>query len=224
VGSTLRFLCICALTAAAALPAAAAPVRHSTSPEELLAQSKAAAIGASSVRVVGTIPSGRSTIGLDMSLVAGVGGQGTLTLGTQRIDIARVGSFAYFRAGKSFWQKYAGRLAAQIFADRWVKVSASNKDFAGFNLFTSLPQFFRSILSPGRLGLGETRTVRGIPAVGLVDQSAGGGTLWIATNGKPFPLELDPPSGSGRVSFESWDAPMHVAAPANALDFTKLAK
>jgi hypothetical protein len=222
----LHTVAFCVVALGLALPALAAPVRNATSPAQWIARSIAAAKSAKTVRVVATgIPSGGSTIGFDFRLVAGKGGAGTMTLGKQRIDLVRIGRFAYFRAGASFWQQYAGQAGAQLFAGRWVKMPASTSGFASFVELTDISQFFTGILSShGKLELGGTKTINGVRALGLVDKSSGGGTLWIAAKGTPYPVELAPASGPGLVAFESWNKPATVSAPHNAIDFSKLKK
>jgi hypothetical protein len=227
VRRALQIVAVCAVALGVALPALAAPARRTTSPAQWIARSIAAAKSAKTVRVVATgIPSGGSTIGFDFRLVAGKGGVGTMTLGKQRIDLVRIGRFAYFRAGASFWQQYAGQAGAQLFAGRWVKMPASTSGFASFVELTDISQFFTGILgSHGKLVLGSTKTINGVRAIALVDTSrSGGGTLWVAAQGTPYPVELAPASGPGLVAFESWNKPATVSAPHNAIDFSKLKK
>ena len=218
---SLSLVTLFLVAAAAALPAAAAP-----SPNQLIARATAAAVSAKSVRVVATgVPNGNSTMSWDFHLVAGKGGAGFMTLGKDRIDLIRVGGWAYFRAGASFWAKY-GKAAAQLVAGRWVKVNASNPDFADLTALTDIKQFFTGIFSShGKLKLGGTKTINGTKAIGLIDATGkGGGALWIAASGTPYPLLLLPPSGPGQVSFESWNQPANVTAPRSSLDFAALTK
>jgi hypothetical protein len=213
---------LCAVAAAVALPSASA----STSPNQWLTRSIAAAKSARTVHVVATgIPNGGSSIGFDLHLVAGKGGGGTLTLGKQRIDILRLGKVAYFRARAAFWQQTAGKAAAQLFAGRWVKMPSSTNGFASFTELTDISAFFTGILSShGKLTLGARKTIGGVRAIGIVDHSNGGGTLWVAARGTPYPVALTPPSGPGTVAFEGWNAPARLAVPSNAIDFSTLKK
>jgi len=224
VRRALHVLAICALAAGVALPAAAAP--RAATPDELLAQSVAAAKSASSVRVVAVgIPNGSSRLGFDLHLVAGKGGAGTIKIGRQRIDLVRIGHVAYFRAGASFWRQYGGEAAAQLFAGRWVKMPSSTPGFQSLTQLTDISQFFTGLTSShGALKFGGTKTVGRQQAIGIVDTSTNGGTLWVAASGTPYPLELTPPSGPGIVRFTQWNTPMRVATPANVIDLSKLKK
>ena len=50
-----------------------------------------------------------------------------------------------------------------------------------------------------------------------------GGTLYIATTGKPYPVEISKGgSGGGKINFDRWNAAVTVAAPANAIDVAQL--
>jgi hypothetical protein len=220
--ATRTFLAVCALAAAVALPAGAA-----TTPDALLAQSVAAATSASSVRVVAAgIPNGGATLAFDLRLVAGKGGAGKISSGRQRIDIVRIGHVAYFRAGAKFWSRYGGAAAAQLFAGRWVKMPSTTPGFSSLVSLTDISQFFTGLTSShGALKFGETKTVGGRKAIGIVDTStSGGGTLWVAATGTPYPLELTPTSGPGVVRFVQWNQPMRVTTPRNVIDLSKLKK
>lgn len=210
---------------AVALPPAAASSRPATSPDQWLARSLAAATSASTVHVVAKgIPNGSGRMSWNMRLVAGKGGYGSMTLGTQRIDLVRIGRVAYFRAGAGFWRQYGGSAVAELLAGRWVKLPASTKGFASFIALTDISQFFTGILSShAKLADGGEKTILGRHAVGVVDTS-GGGTIWVAATGTPFPLELTPPHGSGVALFESWNTPEHIPAPLNPIDLAKLKK
>jgi len=58
--------------------------------------------------------------------------------------------------------------------------------------------------------------------VGVSDQTKGG-TLYIATTGKPYPVQITKAGGGGgAVSFQGWNQPVTIVAPANALDINQL--
>jgi hypothetical protein len=67
-----------------------------------------------------------------------------------------------------------------------------------------------------------TATVNGQRAVALTDPSKGG-TLFVATTGRPYPLEVTKQGANGgSISFDRWDQPVALAVPADALDITQL--
>ena len=51
-----------------------------------------------------------------------------------------------------------------------------------------------------------------------------GGTLYVATTGKPYPIELDSPGNGkqGKITFDQWDQAVTIAAPKGAIDLSKL--
>jgi hypothetical protein len=214
---------LAALVFAVVAPSTASAAK---TPSQLLAASVAAARSASTVRIVAAgIPSGGQTIALDLEITAGKGGEGWISLGSDKISIVVVRPYMYFKANAAFWQTYAGTASpsvAQLFANHWVKVAPSNKDLAGLADLTDLDAFITGIANGhGALVAGGTKTIAGRRAIGVRDTSkSGGGTLWIAAKGTPFPLQLTQAGGSASIEFEDWNAPVHVKAPAGALDFS----
>jgi hypothetical protein len=59
-------------------------------------------------------------------------------------------------------------------------------------------------------------------AIGVTN-AANGATLYIATTGPPYPVALTQNgTSSARIVLDRWNEPVALAAPANALDITKL--
>jgi hypothetical protein len=64
--------------------------------------------------------------------------------------------------------------------------------------------------------------VDGQKVVAVTDKTKGG-TLYVATTGKPYPVQISKPgAGGGRVVFDHWNASVALTAPANAIDLTQL--
>lgn len=224
MGGVLRLLALCALLVGLAAPAASAS-RASTTPDQWVAASLTAAKAASTVHITGVMSLTGQRLSLDLRLVAGKGASGRIVVGKQRIDIVQLGGFAYFRAGGGYWRHYGGSLAAELFAGRWVKVRTSMPGFSSFTSLTNMSSFFAGMFnSHGALSLGGTRRIGGTPAIGIIDSSQGGGTLWIASTGTPYPLRVTQTGGPGYIGFGSWDAPVKLTAPKNPVDLSKLKK
>ena len=67
-------------------------------------------------------------------------------------------------------------------------------------------------------------TIEGQRAIALKDTSKGG-TLYVATSGKPYPLEIAKAGKeSGKVILDRWDQPVTLKAPAGAIDISELQK
>ena len=138
-----------------------------------------------------------------------------------RFDIIKIGPKLYFKGEKAFLQQYAGA-AAPLFAGRWFAVSTSVPQFASFGSLTDIKTLVDNIVSSaGTLTKGGATTIDGQPAIAIVD-SAKGGTLYVATTGPVYPLELNPGKGKGGVRFTDWDQPVTLTAPSNPLDYAKL--
>lgn len=190
---------------------------------QLLAGAKRAVQAATSVRLVGTVTNSGSPIGLDLDLVASRGGAGTIHESGYVIRIVRVGNKAYFDAGVAFWMHFAGSLGAQIFAGRWIEASATSGQLASFTPLTSMRTLLSQLLgSTGSTSEGPETKVDGQRAIPLRAPN-GGGSLYVAASGQPFPLEATSKDG-GALRFESWNKPLSVAAPAHAIDLTSLRK
>jgi hypothetical protein len=213
-------LLIAACTLALAGAAAARPAGGATDPTELLSQAVAAGKAASTVHMVGRVPDGKQWIAFNLRLRAGVGGAGTITIDGSKLGIIRIGKNVYLRAPASFWAQYGSKAVTKLLTNRWVFDPNSRKDFAPLVELTNISAFLDSFAgSHGKLVLGGSRTIRGQPAIGIVDTSKDGGTLWVRSQGTPYPLELTPPSGPGHLNFEQWNAALRVAAPPHPLVF-----
>jgi hypothetical protein len=214
-----------ALVAVLTLGVAASAAAAET-PEQMVSTSLTAARSARSVHVVATGLQSGQPLSFDLRLVAGRGGGGTLRMGKLRFDMVRVGPNAYFKGGSAFWTQFGGATLAQLLQGKWIRASATTGDLASFTPLTDIKQLFNAILSShGALKAGGRKTIGGMPAVGVVDISKrGGGTLWIAATGTPYPLEITQTGGNGVIRFEDWNKPVSLTAPKHALDFDKLKK
>lgn len=196
---------------------------ESKSATEIVAASKAAADAASSVHVSGSIVSGSSPITLDMDLVAGKGGKGKLSENGISFELIQVDGTAYIKGSPAFYRQLGGKAAVQLFEGKWLKAPTASGDFAALASLTELRKLIDTTLaSHGTLKKGASTTIDGQGAISVTD-AAQGGTLYVATTGKPFPLQLAKGgTGGGKVSFERWDEPVTLTAPANAVDITQL--
>jgi hypothetical protein len=193
----------------------------SMTPQQIIVQMKKAVSGATSVHIVGGGTTGGTTLTLDLQLEKGKGGSGHISAGGLSFDIVKIGPKLYFKGEKAFLKHYAGA-AAPLFAGRWFVASTSVPQFASFSSLTDIETLVDNIVSSaGTLTKGSTTTIDGRPAIAIVD-SAKGGTLYVATTGPAYPLQLNPGKGKGGVKFTDWDQPITLKAPANPLDYAKL--
>jgi hypothetical protein len=186
--------------------------------DQIIADAQAAALGASAVHVFG---SAGANLVVNLHLVAGKGGEGRMTANGLTFDIIRIDGFAYFKGDAAFWQQFGGAAAATLFKGRWLKAPATTGRLASLTPLTDITKLFSAILtSHGTLTVGKETTIGDQPAIGIVD-TAQGGTLYVATTGKPYPVALRK-SGSGAITFDEWDAPVKLTAPSDAVDISQL--
>jgi hypothetical protein len=192
-------------------------------PAEILAATKVASDTASSVHVSGSIVSGKSPITLDMSLLAGKGGRGKLSEGGLPFELIQVGGSVYIKGSAAFYKNIGGTAAAQLLQGKWLKAPSSDGNFASLSRLTDLRQLVdQTLTSHGSLKKSGTTTINGQKVVGISDTTKGG-TLYIATTGKPYPVEISKDgSGGGKIAFDRWNGEVTLAAPANAIDVAQL--
>lgn len=195
----------------------------SKAPAEIVAAAKAAADGASSVYISGTIVSKGAPISLDMELLAGRGGRGRIAQSGISFELIQVGETIYIDGSPAFYRHIGGSAAAQLFQGKWLKAPAATGEFAPLAALTDQNRLMDSALATqGALRRAGVTTVNGQKAIAIDDVSEGG-TLYVAATGKPYPIEVVKDGGKGgTVVFDRWNEPVTLVAPADAIDVTKL--
>lgn len=195
----------------------------SKSAEEIVKESKAAADAATAVHVSGSLRSGSAPVTLDLSLVAGKGAQGEISQNGASFKLILVGNTAYISGSPAFYRSLGGSAAAQLFKGKWLKASATTGEFASFKQLADMRQLIDTTLAAsGTLVKGKTTKVNGQPVVAITD-STKDGTLYVATTGKPYPLQIAKGgSESGTITFSNWNQPVTITAPSNAVDLSEL--
>ena len=191
-------------------------------PAEIIAASKAAADAATSAHVSGSIVSNGSPITLNLDLASG-GGRGQLSLGGLGFELVQTGGTVYIKGSAAFYRRIGGAAAAQLLQGRWLKAPTSAPEFASIASLTDLHRLVDATLeNHGTLTKTGTTTVNAQAVVGISDQSKGG-TLYVATTGKPYPVQIAKGgAGGGTVTFERWNEQVTIAPPANAIDIAQL--
>jgi hypothetical protein len=195
----------------------------SKTPAQIVAASKSAADGAASVHIAGSVVNEGKPVTVDMQLLAGKGGRGRITLEGLSIDLIRVGGAVYINGSQAFYRHVAGPAAAQLLQGKWLKAPENSGNFASLAQLTELGKLIDTTLgSHGTLARGATTTVDGQKAVAINDVSQGG-TLYVATTGSPFPIEIAKRGGSGgRIVFDRWNQAVTLTAPTNAININQL--
>ena len=196
---------------------------ESKPPEQILKASKQAASQAVSVHIAGSIVNGAKPISLNMELLAGKGGKGTISQEGFTVQLIQVHGAVYIKGGAAFYRHVAGPAAAQLLQGKWLKAPAGSGELASLTSLTDLSKLVETALNGhGTLTKGATRTIEGQKAIALQDKGRGG-VLYVATTGKPYPLEILKLGGeSGRVVLNRWNQPVTLAPPSGAIDISKL--
>jgi len=191
-------------------------------PAEIVAATKAAADSATSAHVAGSIVSGGSPITLDLD-VASNGGRGQLALNGLGFELIQTGGTVYIKGSSAFYRHIGGAAAAQLLQGKWLKAPATTPEFASISSLTDLHRLVDATLaSHGTLVKTATTTVAGKRVVGVTDQSQGG-TLYVATTGKPYPVQIAKGgAGGGTLTFDRWNQTVSITPPANAIDLAQL--
>jgi hypothetical protein len=184
------------------------------SAEEILGRTKAALAAAEYVRIKATAEDAGSRFAVDMRYGPDRA-VGTIVADGMRLDLSRVGDDVYLKAGRDFWTELADAEVATLIGGKTVRTTLDDERFADFSGFTDLKTSAYDFLDfGGPLTKGAARTKAGRPAIEVIDSSAGGGTVYVATDGEPYPLSVQSPSDE--ITFSDYGTPVTVREPATA--------
>jgi hypothetical protein len=164
-----------------------------------------------------------------MELVGRNEGKGSVTLEGLEIRLIDVDRAVFVKGSKAFYTRFAGPKAAKLLQGKWIEGSVDHGSLASFAALADLDKVIDSTLSDhGTLSPAGRATVRGKGAVGVTDATQDG-TLYVATTGVPYPLEIvksaaQAGSGAraGKIVFDRWNKPVALAAPTNSISLAHL--
>ncbi|EFG64702.1 hypothetical protein [Streptomyces sp. SPB074] len=190
------------------------------SAEQIHRKTVAAAGGARSVRLKGSLISGGHTYTLDMRLTA-EGGTGTVRTKGAAFSLLRVEKHLYLRADAAFWEHEAddakggsARTAAGKLDKKYVKVPPKDPSYQRLSLFTD-----KKALLDGLLGLdGEVVTSGrgesgGVRTVRVAGDKGAGARVDVSLEGEPYPLKLRRAGDAGTVALSAWNAALDLKEP-----------
>jgi hypothetical protein len=195
--------------------------------DAILEKAKAALKTAKSFRIKGSVREEGQLIGFDMK-ASGADLVGSLTIGKAKAEVLRVGKKAYLRPNQEFWKTSGAgakdaKAIATVVNGRWVVVAPDDKDFA--ELF-SIADVKTLLDVDGKLTKGAVTTIDGHKAVALKETGADGGTLYVATEGEPYPLRLEGPAkADGALTFSDFGATfadLKLPPASQTIDLAKL--
>jgi hypothetical protein len=194
----------------------------SKSPDQIVAATRSAVAKVSSVHVAGTVSNSGTKVALDLNLVNGKGGKGSMTQNGLGFQIVAVGPEVYLNGSTAFWRATAGATAAQLLSGKWLKAPATGQ-LASLATLTNVQKLFNQLLSShGKLAKGKTTTVQGQKVI-AVNDTTNGGTLYVAATGNPYPIEISKTgTDGGRIVFDHFNQPVSLTPPANAVNIANL--
>ena len=177
---------------------------------------------APSVHITGDLTSGSEHIVLDITATQPRSG-GSISENGATVDVVRAGQNLYLKGSAAALATLSGsKSAGQLLGDRWLQTTTANKDFSDLGQLFDLRQLVQQLKPTGTVRKGRTTTVDGQSAIGLVD-SADDGTLYVATSGQPYVLEIVGGAGEkGTLSFAQYGAAHAPAVPAGAVNLDQL--
>ena len=178
--------------------------------------------GANSAHISGSLVSDGDPVSLNLDLVSGKGGRGEMSQGGLSFRIEVVGGEVYINGSEAFWNHFGGQGAEQLLNGKWLKAPASGQ-FASLAQLSNLHLLLGTLLTThGALVKAGTSTVDGQSAVAVRD-TAKDATLYVATTGPPYPLEIDKiGSQAGRIRLSGFNESVSLTAPRDAIDISKL--
>lgn len=193
----------------------------SKSPNEIVTAALGAIDAAKSAHISGSVVSANSPITLNLALVSGKGGRGAMSEGGLGFQIIVINKEVYINGSPAFWRHFGGATAAQVFKGKWLKAPARGQ-FGSLAQLSDLHALLGTVLSThGALTKTGTTTINGQSAVGIRD-TTNGGTLYVATTGQPYPIEiLKGGTQGGRIVLNGFNDPVSLTAPADAIDISK---
>lgn len=194
-------------------------------PDAIVTAARQAADTASTVHLAGSVAATGAPTTFDLNLVKGTGGSGTLSVNGLSFDLIRIGSTIYVKGSAAFYKKFSGA-AASLLNGKWLKGASTSGSFAAIGPFTDLSGFVDKALAsqPGqKLTKAGAATIGTQKVVQIKDTN--GGTLSVASTGPPFPVRIaQGGSGGGSITFDRWNTPFKLTAPADAVDLAQLQK
>lgn len=186
-------------------------------PAAILQRAQAATAAAAFVHVKGTVgDGGKNAFAVDMNFTS-TGSDGTIKQDSMTARVTRVQNQVWFQGDSRFWSDVGSTQADVANSGKYVQVPANDKRFAGLVDNTYIERLVAKLLGkPGALEKGEARDVNGRRAIPLVDKGAGGGTIWVATEGAPYFVRFESAADAkarGSVDFLGYNERTVVNAP-----------
>ena len=191
------------------------------SPGTIVAEARAAALAASSVRLSGSVVSGGAAYRLDMLLSAD-GGTGKVSNAGRTFELLRVGSKLYVKGDAAFYAdagasaagaaKAAVSTAASTLEGRYVRVHSSDPAYQELSVFTDKAALLGSVVDlGGKVHKGDRTEVAGRRTVAVT--ADGGNTLQVSLEGTPYPVRVERAGHAGTLNLTDFGKHVTITAP-----------
>ncbi|MFP1626757.1 hypothetical protein ACLB9X_16645 [Streptomyces sp. 5K101] len=191
--------------------------------QEIENKARAAADGATAVRLSGTLVSKGGTYKLNMRLKQD-GGTGSVTSKDNTFELLRIGDTLFLKADAGFWNHADGEdgeepskadeEAADKLEDKYVKVPQGDPSYKQFRGFTDMDVLLDGLLGmQGELSKGDRTQVGGVRTIKVLAAKGEGGVLDVSLMGKPYPLKFTRAGGAGVLTLGDWDKDFELAEP-----------
>lgn len=192
----------------------------SQSAESIVAAAIRAAASARSVHMTGSLVRNGRPLALNLDLQQGKGARGTISLAGLSFQFIQVSGAVYIKANRAFL-KHFGNSSVLRLSGRWLRSTPAASRVGSFGGLTDLREVFATLLrSHGVLRKLGTTTFEGRSAVAIRDTTRGG-TLYIASTGKPYPLGMRNP-GEGQIRLDRYNEQVKLDPPSNAVNLSQL--
>jgi hypothetical protein len=188
-------------------------------PKEILAKARTAIKSAESVRVKGGTEAGSASFQIDMRYGTGDKAYGTISSSGQTLELRRDGQTAYLKANAAFWTSAVGAQGAKLLDGKFLKAPLTDARIKDLADFTDKDSFVSEVLDQkGELTKGDTKQIDGKPAIGVIVKTTAteSGTVYIATEGEPYPLEVTEAGANnekGSVTFSEYGQKLEIEIP-----------
>jgi hypothetical protein len=138
-------------------------------------------------------------------------------------EVIRVGDTVYLKGNPAFNARLEATRGVKVPSGVWLKGTAAS--LGQVASFTNVKKELPLILSgTGAISKGQRVKVDGQPAIILKEtRKLYTGTLYVATTGEPYPLQLlKQGRETGKTTFSGWNQPVTVTAPSNTVEISQL--
>jgi len=186
------------------------------SADEILEKSRDALRSAGSVHVEGEVTEDDEGLGINLS-ISEKGSTGTLEISGNSVQLVVTSETVYMKGDEDFYSSLGtgGPAAAKLLAGKWLSVDADSPQGQNFAQIGEFDAFVDDFLDPGEVSKGETGSVGSTAAIALEDNDEDEpAQLWVATEGEPYPLQINPKSSdSEKITLSDFGEDVDVTPP-----------